>query len=125
MRDVDFGTNRSPSFATDEAIEDKVIGSLEILLAAGADINARVTDTTSRTARIARPSQMTDREGRTALFRVASQGWPRVTRFMLERGAEAGVTDALGRTPLDEALGRVTSGSPVHEDVAAILEAAL
>ncbi|HEY5667320.1 MAG TPA: ankyrin repeat domain-containing protein [Gammaproteobacteria bacterium] len=125
VRDVDFGTNRSPSFATDEAIEDKVIGSLEILLAAGADINARVTDTTSRTARIARPSQMTDREGRTALFRVASQGWPRVAQFMLERGAEADATDALGRTPLDEALGRVTPGSPVHEDVAAILEAAL
>lgn len=125
VRDVDFGTNRSPAFATDEAIEDKVIGSLEILLGAGANINARVTDTTSRTARIARPSQMTDREGRTALFRVASQGWPRVAQFMLEHGAEADVADALGRTPLDEALGLVRSGSPVHEDVAAILQAEL
>jgi hypothetical protein len=125
VRDVDFGTNRSPSFATDEAIEDKVIAAMEILLAAGADINARVTDTSSRTARIARPSQMTDREGRTALFRVSSQGWPRVAAFMLEHGAEADIVDNLGRSPLDEALGRVTSGSPVHEDVAAILEAAI
>jgi ankyrin repeat protein len=125
VRDVDFGSNRSPSFATDEAIEDKIIASMEILLAAGADINARVTDTTSRTARIARPSQMTDREGRTALFRVASQGWPLVAGFMLENDAEADVVDALGRSPLDEARGQVTSGSPVHEDVAAILEAAI
>jgi len=124
VRDVDFGTNRSPSFATDEEIEDKVIESLGILLDAGADINARVTDTHSRTARIARPSSMTNREGQTALFRAAGWGWQRVVEFMLANGAEADATDALGRTARDTALGRFESGASVYEDVAALLEAA-
>ena len=109
VRDVDFGSNRSPSFATDEAIEDKVMESVGILLAAGADINARVTDTESRTARIARPSGFTNRTGQTALFRVAEQGWPRVAAYMLENGADPALTDALGRSATDAALGRLTS----------------
>jgi ankyrin repeat protein len=124
VRDIDFGTNRSPSFATDERIEDKVIESFEILLAAGADINARVTDTTSRTARIARPSGVTDREGQTALFAPAAQGWSRVVSFMLEHGADAGIVDALGRSAADAARGRMASGAPVHAEVAQILESA-
>jgi ankyrin repeat protein len=124
VRDANFGTNRSPSFETDTGIEDKIIASFEILLAAGADINARITDTTSRSARIARPSQFTDRDGQTALHRVAEQGWPRVAEYMLAHGADVDAEDALGRTPLDGALGRFTSGAPVHEDVAEILRAA-
>ena len=125
VRDVDFGSNRSPSFATDPMIEDKIIRSLEILLAAGADINARISDTSSRTARIARPSSVTDALGQTALFRVASQGWPRVTEFMLANGADPGVTDALGRKPIDAALGLLVSGAPVHQEVATLLETAV
>jgi ankyrin repeat protein len=124
VRDVDFGTNRSPSFATDEHIEDEIIESLEILIAAGADINSRIVDTYSRTARIARPSDLTDREGQTALFRVAGQGWQRVTEFMLANGAKADVADVLGRSARDMALGRFASGAPVYEDLAALLEAA-
>jgi len=121
VRDSDFGANRSPHFATDPDIEDKVIRSLEILLAAGADINARVTDTASRTARIARPSQLTDRQGQTGLFVVAGRGWPRVVEFMLAHGARADIEDDLGRTARDAALGRLASGAPVHADVAALL----
>jgi ankyrin repeat protein len=124
VRDTNFGSNRSPSFATDERIEDKVIGSIEILIEAGADINARVTDTHSRTARIARPSQMTDSEGQTAIFRVASQGWSKVTEFMIANGAAVDIVDAAGRSPVDIAMGRAASGAPVFEDVAGILEAA-
>ena len=93
-------------------------------MAAGADINARITDTHSRTARIARPSQMTDREGQTALFRVASQGWLRVAEFMIANGATVDTVDPLGRSALDVALGRTASGAPVFEDVAALIEAA-
>jgi len=124
VRDRNFGTNRSPSFDSDPEIEDKVIASLEILLAAGADINARVTDTTSRTGRIARPSSVTDFEGRTALFSVASMGWPRVTEFMIANGADVSATDAFGKTAIDAALGRLVSGAPVYEDVAALLVSA-
>jgi ankyrin repeat protein len=122
VRDIDFGTNRSPSFATDAQIQDKVIDSLEILLAAGADIDAQVTDTTSRTARIARPSGMTDREGQTAIFAAAGQGWVEVVRYMIEHGADVGVTDRLGRTAIDAALGRMAPAAPVYEEVAALLQ---
>ena len=125
VRDVDFGTNRSPSFATDLEIEDKVIESLRILLAAGADINSRIMDTESRSARIARPSQFTDRSGQTALFRVAEQGWVRVTEFMLANGADPEIVDAQGHKALDAALGRLVSGAPVHQEVAALLTAAM
>jgi ankyrin repeat protein len=59
-----------------------------ILLKAGADINARVTDTTSLTARIARTSTMTNREGQTALFYAAQLGRTAVVRFLLEHGAK-------------------------------------
>jgi hypothetical protein len=38
------------------------------ILKAGADVNARITDTTSLTARIARANTMTNREGQTTLF---------------------------------------------------------
>jgi ankyrin repeat protein len=124
VRDTDFGSNRSPSFATDDRIEDKVIASLETLLAAGADINAEITDTHSRSARIARPSQMTDRNGRTAIFRAASQGWPKVVEFMIANGASVDLVDEQGFSPIDVAMGRAVSGSPVFEDVAEILEAA-
>jgi ankyrin repeat protein len=143
VRDSTFGTNRSPSFDTDPRIEDQVIESLTILLEAGADINARITDLTSRSARIARPNQLdtdtqglNDRMGQTALFRVAgrgrqaenetgevgNRGWTRVVAFMLEHGADPGIEDALGRRAVDAAMGRFEAGHPVYEDVAALLE---
>lgn len=122
VRNINFGANRSPDFEGDAEIEDKVIASLEILLAAGADINARVTDTQSRTARIARPTAITDRDGQTALYSAAGRGWIRVTQFLIEHGADADIVDAHGRSPLDEALALV-DGQPVAgaEEVAAIL----
>lgn len=129
VRDVDFGSNRSPSFATDELIEAKVIESIEILLAAGADINSRILDTSSRTARIARPSSISDREsdsreGQTAIYRAAGQGWVQVVNFMIASGADADIVDSLGQSPLDIALGREASGDPVFDNVGAILAAA-
>ena len=53
VREPGFGANRAPDF-TSKTIESEVIASLEILLAAGADVNAAITDLQSRTARIAR-----------------------------------------------------------------------
>jgi ankyrin repeat protein len=121
VRDINFGSNRSPRFDSDPLIEDRVIESLEILLAAGADIDARVTDLHSRTARIARISQMTDREGQTALYSAAGRGWTRVVEFMIEHGASVDVADALGKTPLDAAMGRLSRGGEAHEAVAEML----
>src|SRR5690606_10661185 len=98
-----FGAHRQPDFE-DPTIQDQVIQSLEILLSAGADINAQVTDTTSRTARIARPSGMTNREGQTTLHQAAERGWARVVEYLVEHGADVHVRDKLGRSPLDLAL---------------------
>src|SRR5690606_30997760 len=124
-RNISFGSNRSPNFEGDPEIEDKVIASLEILLASGADIDARVTDTQSRTARIARPTAITDRDGQTALYSAAGRGWPRVTGFLIEHGADVAIVDDGGRSPLDEAL-RLVDGQPVprSEEVAEMLRGA-
>jgi ankyrin repeat protein len=125
VRNINFGANRSPNFEEDGEIESKVIASLEILLAAGADINARVMDTKSRTARIARPSAVTDGDGQTALFSPAARGWVDVARFMVEHGANVDVVDDLGRSPLDMALTPVNGRAVEHgEAVAEILRAA-
>ena len=125
VRNINFGANRSPDFEADKEVESKAIASLEILLAAGANINARVTDTKSRTARIARPSAITDGDGQTALFSAASRGWIQVVQFLVDHGAEVGIVDQLGKSPLDLALarvgGRVVEGS---DTVAEILRGA-
>lgn len=125
VRNINFGANRSPNFEEDKEIETKVIASLEILLAAGADINARVTDTHSRTARIARPSGMTDREGQTVLFSAAGRGWTRVVAYLIDHGVNVTVADGRGRTAADIALTPV-GGRPVPngEAVAEMLRAA-
>ena len=125
VRNINFGANRSPDFEADKEIESKAIASLEILLAAGANINSRVTDTKSRTARIARPSAITDGDGQTALFSAASRGWIQVVQFLVDHGAEVDIVDQLGKSPLDLALarvgGRVVEGS---DTVAEILRGA-
>lgn len=77
-----------------------------MLIKAGADVNARVTDTTSRTAIIARPSSMTDRQGQTALFGAVSQNWTQVARYLLDNGARADIKDAAGKTLADALEGK-------------------
>ena len=111
VREPGFGANRAPDF-TSKDIESEVIASLEILLAAGADVNAAITDTTSRTARIARQNSLTDRLGQTSLHQAAGRGWPEVVAFLLSRGANPSLKDALGRTALDLATTPV-QGRPV------------
>jgi ankyrin repeat protein len=104
VREPGFGANRAPKL-TSQSIESDVIGALEILLAAGADVNATVTDNTSRTARIARPNTMIDRDGgqlalHSALHSAAGHGWTEVVAYLLEHGANPSLKDILGRTPL-------------------------
>ena len=126
MRDIYFGSNRSPKFEGDPRIEDKIIASLEILLAAGADIDARITDSQSRTARIARSEWDERPRGQTALYSAAAavgresrSSWSSTERTSISsmRG---------GKSPLDAALatvnGEATKGS---EAVAELLRKAL
>ena len=118
VREPGFGANRAPDFTSTE-IENQVIASLEIVLAAGADIDAAVTDTQSRTARIARLSSMTDRLGQTALHSAAGRGWALVVGYLLEHGADARNEDALGRTPLDMAVTPVGGRAVPNSDAIA------
>jgi len=85
--------------------QDRALAVLPLLLKAGADINARVADTSSRTAVIARPSSMTNRQGQTALFGAINWGWPRVVKFLLDNGARVDMKDASGKTVLDALKG--------------------
>jgi len=116
------GRDRRLNLDGAEGIEERVIATLDVLLAAGADINARVTDIHSRTGRIARISTMTEREQQTALFGAVKFGWARVVEYLIARGAQVDIVDALGKSPLDAALGQIGGrDNVVSEEVAEIL----
>lgn len=105
---------------------EKAISTLEILLKAGANVNARVTDTSGHSARIARASQMTERQGQTALYGAITRRWTPVVQFLLAHGASVGVADDKGRTPLVAATHGVGDRGfqSVKEIVAMISQAA-
>jgi len=98
-------------------VEARSIETMEILIKAGADVNARVTDTTSFTARIARTSTMTNREGQTALFFAAQLGRASVVRFLLDHGARVDAMGDSGKALLDAARN--------NTEITAIIRAAM
>ena len=79
--------------------------TMEILRRAGADVNARIIDVTSLTARIARTNTLTARQGQTTLFFAAESGRTEVVKYLLEHGAKVDVRDDAGKTPADVARG--------------------
>jgi ankyrin repeat protein len=110
-----------------ELAQARAIELLELLLAAGADINAKISDNDSLTARVGRqPNAVTDRGGQTALYGAVKFGWANVVEYLLAKGADPNVKDALGKTPLDGAMGRIGAGreNVASEQVAALLRAA-
>jgi ankyrin repeat protein len=125
-------------------LESEAIEVLKVLLAAGADINARITDTSSHTAIIARPSSMSERQGQTAIFGAIGAGtvnetapprsWTRLTQFLIDHGAKLDIKDARGRTLLDALVGleqgeQVSRGggrdSPSTEEISALIKGAM
>lgn len=90
--------------------QDRVIKTLDVLLDAGADINARITDSYTHTAKLVAYIQGRDQEGRTALFSAAELGWDKVVQHLIDRGADPMLKDANGQTVLDAALAPVRSG---------------
>jgi ankyrin repeat protein len=109
-----------------EQAQARAIELIDLFLAAGADIDARITDDGSRTANVGRqPNAVTGRKGQTALYGAAKNGWANVVEHLLAKGAKPNISDALGRTPVDAALGRIAGrNNIVSEDIAATLRAA-
>jgi uncharacterized protein len=87
--------------------EQRGIESARLLLAAGADINAR------------------DAQGRTTLNGAVQWSWPAFVRFAVSNGADINAEDNRGFTVLDHALGRVGGGGrfgvEINEEMAALL----
>jgi ankyrin repeat protein len=104
----------------------RAIELIDLFLAAGADINAKITGNSSRTANVGRqPNAVTERKGQAALYGAAKNGWADVVEHLLSKGADPKVSDALGRTPVDAALGRIAGrNNVVSEDIAARLRQA-
>ena len=112
--------------ADHDALQDQSIAALEVLLAAGADVNARVLDTQSWTARIARLNTMTDRDGQTAIYATVGWGWDRVAAYLIANGARLDIVDAHGKSPLDAARGDA-GGRPerLNDETVAVIETAV
>jgi ankyrin repeat protein len=93
-----------------EDVQQRSIESLKLLIAAGADINAKE-----------------NQRGLTPLHEAARWGWNDVVRFLVDHGANLQAKDNRGMTPVDSALGKAGGNSrggqriDVHDDTAALL----
>lgn len=87
--------------------QQRAIAALQFLLASGADQHARIRDVSSLTARIARPSQLTERGGQTAIYGAIKFALVDVVAWMIAHGAALDIKDDLGVSPLDAAEGRI------------------
>lgn len=81
----------------------RAIKTLELLLHAGAKVNARVTHSHTYTAKLVAYVHGRDHEGQTALFAAAEAGWNQVVKYLLDHGADPAVRDDVGKTALDYA----------------------
>jgi ankyrin repeat protein len=99
-------------------LQARAIEVIDLLLAGGANINARVTDNRTRTARLTAYVYNRENEGKTALFAAAEFGWDKVAKHLLERGADPTVRDATGKTALDYARADapVSPGGTIADD---------
>jgi uncharacterized protein len=74
-----------------DATEEQAIEIIDLLLAAGADINAQ------------------DNRGRTAVHGAVFRGWDQVLIHLAKRGANLTLADFNGQTPLDAAMGKIVA----------------
>ncbi len=104
-----------PHYLTSD-VEQKSIAALQVLVDAGADLNA----VTTAGGRGKGP-------GQTALFGAAFWGWNEVITFLAQHGAKLDATDSDGRTAIDAAMGRAGghergASIQVFKDSAELLE---
>jgi ankyrin repeat protein len=84
-------------------VQEAAVKAINLLLDGGANINARVTNSHTYTAKMVAYIQGRDHEGQTALVAAAESGWNNVVKALLDRGADPSVRDASGKTALDYA----------------------
>ncbi|MET0280342.1 MAG: ankyrin repeat domain-containing protein [Steroidobacteraceae bacterium] len=96
----------------------RAIKTIDLLLDAGANVNAQVLDSRTHTATLMAYVAGRDQEGRTALFAAAEGGRDRVVKHLLERGADPKIRDATGKTALDAARA-VPAAAPAAAGAAA------
>ena len=106
MAAAGLGMEPSPRFNPDAAdVQDRSIATLEMLLAEGADVNARITDVKSRTARMGRGSTLQERGGQSALFGAVQWAWPRVVQYLIDHGAKVDIKDDRRRVAAGRGFG--------------------
>ena len=126
------GNGRGPGNVETDDIQELAIKTIDLLLDAGADINARVTGSHTFTAKLDTYIQRKENEGRSSLFAAAEIGWEKVVAHLLEHGADPTFRDIDGLNALDAALAPARTGPGARrEDVtdrqatAALLSTAL
>jgi ankyrin repeat protein len=117
----------SPRFNPDAPdAQDRSIATLELLVKAGVDVNARITDVTSKTARWGRGTFISERGGQSAIYGAVQWGWPRVTQYLIDHGGKTDIKDDHGVSPLDAATGKAGSAdNHPSPEVAKIIQAAI
>jgi ankyrin repeat protein len=104
-----------PHYTTSD-VEQRSVETLQVLVGAGADVNAATT-----------AGGRGKGPGQTALFGAAFWGWNDVALFLVQNGAKIDAKDSEGRTAIDAALGRAGghergSSIQVFKDTAELLE---
>lgn len=98
------GSGRGQGGVIPKDIQEQAIASIDLLLAAGADINAQVSGSHTNTGQLISYVQYRDSEGRTPLHAAAELAWEKVVAHLLALGADPTIKDFEGQTPLDETL---------------------
>ena len=88
----------------------RTIESIDLLLDAGANVNAQIIGSHTRSGTILAYVAGRDQEGKTALMAAAEGGQTAVVQHLLERGADPTIKDATGKTALD--FTRPAAGGP-------------
>jgi len=85
------------------------IATLELLSAAGGDVNARISDITSRPRAWGVAARCRSGRARARYSARWQWAWPRVVQYLIDHGAEWPSKDDRRVSPLDAALGRAGS----------------